>query len=1005
VHYSLDLENFEEILLENLAKIYSSTTFTFHSNFLVPFHSNFWKGIFLLKAQRNWNLYIFNREILSNQQFDSEIFNSLLTECEFNSINVSKYQYKHEMQAFSKLCQENSKNQELSNLISNDWAFDQDLAEFIDENKYHFTRYREFLMKLCLCPSLLALLSPEILENILTSHSDETIFADFINILFQKSLILNVPSLIPSYILKHTRFGKYLGIETLGLLYYYMTDRKQNDGNENRKKSGDELGFVKIKEICEWKIYTFNEINLQNNLNLCSLSCKSNIQKFLMKYWQSFKLKSPLEFYHNKFFEMKDVEKLKNIEETEFSSYDDSVLLNFYEKTQMAFKSFELDTLDDYYGDLIMKIIQFLPAIRKIDLSGLNLGDNFCLMYSDFLILRKIHKIKSNLSINLSNNKRITNVGLKYLYVSFELAYCSQTLNPKSKPKSFIPLAECSPLASSLVFGRTDTMNNTITPVFYGPTIELDLDYRSSNSTTYILDNGLGNFILLKIREYFWAKKKYCFTCEKEVCNRCHKDWSTHEGVENIKCKRPKRKEIMLESSILMDCLKKEEEKKQKEMKKWTYKMRIILYYCLLVPYILDNFIKMIMLLIRFAIIYSKKANTTIMEWLFSKFKRNKVLVKRENQKKKTWQQDLANFVLGYAEDPKEKEIHKFKFNYNVNVLNEYLGAKRIMAFYYVNLLLVYIISVVPAIWFKYYCNIFFGIYALISFFVETNCILRIIKIVNDKSNINESSSKKPKNLLNKFSLKYYLPLLSESILEKYDFFTDVQFCIELFHSGQDKLGYACLSVIIAIFASNIIQLLFFSYNSFISSKEKIGIANENINKFSTLSYLTSFKTIGYCLDLLSTKNATKIGRNYVPQIMVSSVSKCLISNIPQFIIQMVYLSEAAINPVVLYTLISTIISFIGSVNTAIMAKSSILTKRHLKEKFSAEIFDALKKRQATLTLRSEPKSEEIPLENIPVKVNDKYLSGIHEISPFHKMTKEDDTGRELIKGKHPNWK
>ena len=98
VHYSLDFINFEEVLLENLAKIYSSNTFTFHSNFLVPFHSNFWKGIFFLKAQRSWNLYIFNREILTSQQFDSDIFSNLLSECEFNSIELDKNQYKHEMQ-------------------------------------------------------------------------------------------------------------------------------------------------------------------------------------------------------------------------------------------------------------------------------------------------------------------------------------------------------------------------------------------------------------------------------------------------------------------------------------------------------------------------------------------------------------------------------------------------------------------------------------------------------------------------------------------------------------------------------------------------------------------------------------------------------------------------------------------------------------------------------------------------------------------------------------------
>ena len=627
VHYSLDFINFEEVLLENLAKIYSSNTFTFHSNFLVPFHSNFWKGIFLLKAQRSWNLYIFNREILTSQQFDSDIFSNLLSECEFNSIELDKNQYKHEMQNFFKLCQENGKNQELSNIISTDWRFDQDLAEFIDDNKYHFTRYREFLMKLCLSKSLVSLLSPEIFENIVKSHADETIFADFVNLLFQKALILNVPSLLPSYILKHERFGKYINIETIGLLYYYMTDRKGRDNKIN------DFGFITINEICEWKMLTFNEINLQNNLNLCSLSCKSNIQKFLMKYWQSFKLKSPLDFYHNKYFKMRDETKFKLIEDTDFHDYDDSIIFNFYEKTQIAFKSFQLDKLDDYYGELIIKTIQNLPALRKANLSGLNLGDNFCLLYSDFLINRKTLNIPSNIHIDLSNNKRITNVGLKYLYVSFELAYCSQTLNPKHKPKSFMP---------SLMSSMGGVLSDSVVASGGGPTIELDLDVRGSSSTTYILDNGLGSFILLKIREYFLAKKKYCFTCEKEVCNRCHRAWSTHEGVDDLKCKRPKQKEIMMESSMLMECLRKEEEKKAKERESWIYTVKRVLYFVLLI-FILDNCLKMMILSVRLMIVFMKAANAKIQKWLDLKLSRKALGAKiQENQtKQKTWKQNL----------------------------------------------------------------------------------------------------------------------------------------------------------------------------------------------------------------------------------------------------------------------------------------------------------------------------------------------------------------------------
>lgn len=979
--YSHELENFEEILLENLAKIYSSSNFTLHSNFLVPFHSKFWKGIFLLKSQRNWNLYIFNYEMISNQQFNEEIFMSLLTDAEFFSIDIAKNQYNQMMNTFHKICQENSKIQELNSQISYEWDFDRDVLEFIDENKYHFTRYREFLVALCLVPSLVALISPEIFENIVTSHSDETIFSDFVNLLFQKSLLLNVPTLLPSHILKHKRFGKYITIESLGLLYYYLTDI-----NFKKKREESDEMIKKIQDIHQFKVKTFNELHLKNNLNLCSLSCKSNIHKFLMKYWQNFKLKSPMEFYNNKFFALKDISKLKYIEEHEFYSYDDSILLNFYEKTQMAFKSFELDSLDDYYGELIIKTIQKLPYLKKIDLSGLNLGDNFCQLYSDFLLIRKINHVTSNLDINLSNNRRITNVGLKYLYVSFELSYCKQILNPKHKPKDFMSFNEFLPIVISSNLPETENLNLNLS----GPTIDFDFDIRTSSSTTYILDNGLGSFILLKIKEYFWVKKKYCFTCDKEVCNKCHQDWSTHEGIENIKCQKPKAKD--LDNSMTSECLKKEQERKVKESKYWKNRFKIILHYACIIPFLFKNLLMILMPVFRIAIIYMKKSEIAFQKWFSKLGQKNELKKNIDSKKPKTRFQKIKYFLLGYEEDPKLKEVTKFKYNYNVNVLNDIFGKKRVVLFYYLNLIIFYIISIIPQIYEDpYNCNIYFGIYGFLTLVIETIFIWKIIKIINDK----QKDQLKTKNLIHNFSVKYYMPLLFGSVLEKYDFFTDIQFLIHLYNENEITLAHASLAILIFLVTINTIQLMIFTYDSFISSKEIVGIANDNINKFSMLSFQTHFKGIGFCLDLFSTKNAMKIGQYYVPQIMVSSISTCLFENIPQFIIQMSLLSNVEhVSPLVLYTIISTILSFIGAIKTALLAKGSVLTKKHLKDKFSSENFKV--GRYGGQTFETESNFDEIPIENIAIKVEEKYLVNNQvESSPFN--FKHQETGRELI--------
>lgn len=1000
--YSTDLENLEGILLENLAKIYSSTNFTFHSNFLVPFHSDFWKGIFLLKSQRNWNLYIFNQEMINNDQFDNEIFNNLLTNCSFKSIDVAKNPYQQILVNFAKLCKDNSKNQELSNEISSEFSFTYDLAEFINDNKYHFTRYREFLIKLCFNPSLVALISPNIFENIVTSHTDETIFADFVNLLFHKSLLLNVPSLMPSYILKHSRFGKYLTIESLGLLYYYLTDKETEKTNENRK--GSDHILIKINDIHDWKIKTFTELNLQNNLNFCSLAFKSNIHKYLMKYWQNFKLKAPMEFYNNKYFILKDSLKLQNIEQQEFHAYDDSILLNFYKKTQTTFKSFELDNLDDYYGELIIKVIRKLPVIRKIDLSGLNLGDFFCQLYSDFLIMRKINNITSNLFINLSNNKRITNVGLKYLYVSFEMSYFKQNISLKKKPKHFLTMHESTPLVHSV-----GTSEN---PLISGPKIEFDLDIKTSSSTTYILDNGLGSFLLMKIKEMFGVKKMYCFNCDKEVCNRCHKDWTTHEGVENVNCKKPKGKEILMESTIILECLRKNQEKKEKDSKKLKGKVKIFLYYGLIFPYLFNTIFKYTAFGVRISLVYLKKAEVAFQKW-FAKLGLKKKL-KKSNKitQNKTWKEKLQNFVMGYEEDPKQKEVKKFKFSFNVNTLNEIFGKKRIIFFYYMNLVIFYAICIGTPLFDIYYSNAFFGVYALITFSIEVIFIVKIIQIINEKP---QDPSKKAKNLIHNFSLKYYLPLLIGSQLERYDFFTDIQFVIRLFHLGYEDLAYASLIILIIITAFSLLELLFFTYDAFIAPRDKVvGIANENINKFSMLSLQMHFNGIGFCLDLFSTKNAVKIFGIYVPQIMVSSISKCVLENLPQFIIQMAFLSidnenkqsenSEKVDPVVIYTIISTIMSFLGAIKTALLAKGSILTKKHLAEKFSMNSFE-LGKRDRTID--SEFKTEEIPLENPGIVVEKKYFnSGNNEANFFHEIAgKPGETERNLIKNININVK
>ena len=79
--------------------------------------------------------------------------------------------------------------------------------------------------------------------------------------------------------------------------------------------------------------------------------------------------------------------------------------------------------MDDFYGDFILNLILDLPYLNEINLSNLNLGDKFCKGFNSF-----IDNEKRFIDLEIMKNSRITNVGLKYLYVSYQILrnYCQE---------------------------------------------------------------------------------------------------------------------------------------------------------------------------------------------------------------------------------------------------------------------------------------------------------------------------------------------------------------------------------------------------------------------------------------------------------------------------------------------------------------------------------------------------------------------------------------------------
>ena len=97
--------------------------------------------------------------------------------------------------------------------------------------------------------------------------------------------------------------------------------------------------------------------------------------------------------------------------------------------------------------------------------------------------------------MNISNNRRVTNVGLKYLYVAYELAYKLDEIsrNDRQTVNEFI-LNRLQQLYKASTIKTTDIVQMGL------PTIMIDAEIISSNNTTKLLDLGLGNFLIQKMK-------------------------------------------------------------------------------------------------------------------------------------------------------------------------------------------------------------------------------------------------------------------------------------------------------------------------------------------------------------------------------------------------------------------------------------------------------------------------------------------------------------------------
>lgn len=277
-----------------------------------------------------------------------------------------------------------------------------------------------------------------------------------------------------------------------------------------------------------------------------------------------------------------------------------------------------------------------------------------------------------------------------------------------------------------------------------------------------------------------------------------------------------------------------------------------------------------------------------------------------------------AEIMMKNKYETSEVPTENFYFTKNVIKLNEALQNNQFIFWAYVlNFFIYYAVCIsIPLIFNGEGCQsgtltvgfVIYGIYALAIFIFEVFFYNFMVQTLDDRRAL-------------RFGIFQFGHLLT-SQTAKFDLFTDVVFIAN---------NYACRDMGLAI-ASTIIVILSILFNvtyTIWTAKSiwsgKSTHFSSYINRYAKLSLSLELHTIGTALDKFSTSNCVRMGNVYVPQIMVSAISKFVLEDFPQFILQMIKIFLYSRNNANFQiTLASTILSLILSFRTAMVARPSV---------------------------------------------------------------------------------
>lgn len=271
-----------------------------------------------------------------------------------------------------------------------------------------------FVELLCQNEDVLINFSVQHFENMMKNFNpdDSKSVNLFLNQIFRTTLNVNMESDIPALILSTKGYCKFLTCESFAFLSFYAKNISKIDTRGNLTENQ--------KAVHKKKISSITSLHLEENQYFSTRSCKESLLNLIDNKWKLIKLRSPDYFYDNDNFV------IQTKKERKFSRTSAAIqnsINEFYSNIREAIKDFELVSLDDFYGDFILNLFSNLPDLKDINVSNMNLGDKFCEGFNTFIAAekKKLNGRYRFINLEIMNNLRITNVGLKFLYVSYQI--------------------------------------------------------------------------------------------------------------------------------------------------------------------------------------------------------------------------------------------------------------------------------------------------------------------------------------------------------------------------------------------------------------------------------------------------------------------------------------------------------------------------------------------------------------------------------------------------------